>query len=397
MVQRADLPGRLNELLHRPLPAPPEHLRQGPFRPGAFGSRLRSERLSAWLGLWLGIAFGVCFVTGVISHGAQEWAFWPSRPVNLYRVTQGLHVATGYVCVPLLLAKFWAVYPKLFTWPPARDLAHAVSRGALFLLVASALVQVVSGLMNTARWYAFGFFFTTVHYWSAWIAIGALLIHVGAQLTVIRRGLGRPARAEPETSALSRRGLLAGVGVAAGVVTLATVGQTVAPLATISLLAPRLPDVGPQGLPVNRTAAGAGVRALVGDPAYRLVVAGPRRLELSLDELTRLPQHTVSLPITCVEGWSATANWTGVRVRDLLDAAGLDPDAPVRVLSLQRRGDYGSSLLHPHHHRDPLTLLALAIDGAPLAPDHGAPCRLIAPNRPGVHQTKWVSRLEPLT
>ena len=40
------------------------------------------------------------------------------------------------------------------------------------------------------------------------------------------------------------------------------------------------------------------------------------------------------------------------------------------------------------------TLVALALHGEPLDRDHGAPARLIAPNRPGVLQTKWLSRLE---
>jgi DMSO/TMAO reductase YedYZ molybdopterin-dependent catalytic subunit len=44
------------------------------------------------------------------------------------------------------------------------------------------------------------------------------------------------------------------------------------------------------------------------------------------------------------------------------------------------------------HDRD--TLLATGIDGEVLHPDHGFPARLIAPNRPGVEQTKWVGRLE---
>ena len=43
---------------------------------------------------------------------------------------------------------------------------------------------------------------------------------------------------------------------------------------------------------------------------------------------------------------------------------------------------------------DDRTLLALDLAGEPLSLDHGFPCRLIAPNRPGVLQTKWVSRLE---
>jgi DMSO/TMAO reductase YedYZ molybdopterin-dependent catalytic subunit len=49
------------------------------------------------------------------------------------------------------------------------------------------------------------------------------------------------------------------------------------------------------------------------------------------------------------------------------------------------------------HAADPLTLLALRINGAVLDPDHGYPCRIIAPSRPGVLQTKWVTRLEVLT
>lgn len=391
---------RIGELLHRPLPALPDSARRGPFAAGAFRSRLRSERVSAWLGLWLGVAFGVCFVTGLISHGIQHppgWFTWPSRPVNLYRVTQGLHIVSGFAAVPLLLAKFWAVYPKLFSWPPARDAAQAVARLSLLVLVVSALFQVATGVLNVARWYdPFGFFFTVAHYWTGWIAIGAMLIHIGAQLTTIRRGLGRPAVTEPSEPAgpgLSRRGLFAAVGAAVGVVTVATAGQTVAALAPVSLLAPRRPDLGPQSLPVNKSAVGAGVTEVARDSRYRLVVAGPRPLALSLADLAALPQHTVRLPITCVEGWSADATWTGVRVRDLLDAAGFAADAEIGVESLQRGGLYRASVLAPPHSRDPLTLLALRLNGGTLHLDHGYPCRLIAPNRPGVMQTKWVARL----
>jgi DMSO/TMAO reductase YedYZ molybdopterin-dependent catalytic subunit len=39
------------------------------------------------------------------------------------------------------------------------------------------------------------------------------------------------------------------------------------------------------------------------------------------------------------------------------------------------------------------TLLALDVSGEPLAPDHGAPVRLVGPNRPGVQQTKWVAKV----
>jgi DMSO/TMAO reductase YedYZ molybdopterin-dependent catalytic subunit len=42
---------------------------------------------------------------------------------------------------------------------------------------------------------------------------------------------------------------------------------------------------------------------------------------------------------------------------------------------------------------DPDSLLALRVNGADLSLDHGYPARVIVPNNPGVHNTKWVSAL----
>ncbi len=61
------------------------------------------------------------------------------------------------------------------------------------------------------------------------------------------------------------------------------------------------------------------------------------------------------------------------------------------MTSLQTRGAFDESTLPANFADDDRTLLALALDGEPLAIDHGYPCRIIAPNRPGVLQTKWVS------
>jgi len=390
---------RLTRWLTIPLPAPPATLRRGPLRDGAFPSELRSARLTTWLGLALGAAFGICFGTGLLSHLVQHppaWFWWPSRPVWLYQVTQGVHVATGLACLPLLGVKLWSVYPRLFTWPPFRTVVHALERASVAVLVAAALFQVIGGLLNVMRWYALmPFFFTAGHYWGAWLAAGALLVHIAVQLPTVRSALARtPREPTPAAPGLSRRGLLAGTAAAAGLITLATVGQTVRPLASIALLAPRRPDIGPQRLPVNKTAAAAGIGAEV-DAAYRLVVTGPAgAMELDLGALNAMPQHTVELPIACVEGWSATATWTGVRLRDLVARVGADPEnAEVLVESLERRGRYRTSTVPPTHTRDPLTLIALRLNGQTLHPDHGYPARLIAPARPGVLQTKWVSHL----
>ncbi|MBL7491490.1 molybdopterin-dependent oxidoreductase [Frankia sp. AgB1.9] len=397
----------------RPLPPPPETLRRGPLRAGRFPSRLHDPRVASLLGIWLGIAFTTCFVTGLVSHFMQHpapWLQWPSRPVSLYRVTQGLHVATGLATVPLLLAKLWTVAPLFWKWPPLRSVAGALERLSIVPLIGGALFQLSTGIANIAQWYPFRFFFTVAHYWGAWVTMGALLIHVGAKIVTVRAnvGPGREARAaealragttdristpEPPGGGLSRRGLLTAVAAASGLITVVTVGQSVPGLSDVALLAPRKPDLGPQRLPVNKTAAGARVLTAARDPAYTLEVVGPRPFTLSLAALMAMPHVTSHLPITCVEGWSADGTWTGVRLRDLLDQAEVPHGRSVQVESLESSGPYRLSEVNPSHARDPLTLIATGLHGERLALDHGYPARLIAPNRPGVLQTKWIHRI----
>jgi len=372
-----------------------------------FTSPLHDVRTAAWLGALLGVSFTTCFVTGLTSHLIQHppsWFEWPARPAGLYRVSQGVHVATGIASVPLLLAKLWTVYPHFWASPPVRSIAHGIERLTLLPLVGGSLFMLVTGTMNLARWYAFGFDFTATHYAVAWITVGGLVAHVGAKWAVARAALWPPRTADPiapatpplpRTGGVSRRGFLGAVGAGAGALTLVTAGQTVHPLRALSVLGPRDPAVGPQGFPVNKSAVGAGVVAAATDPAFRLTVDGivARRLSLSLDDLRSLPQHEATLPIACVEGWSASARWRGVRVRDLLDMAGAPRSATARVVSLQARSRYRTSDLHAGQVDDPDTLLALEVNGEPLHLDHGYPLRLIAPNRPGVQQTKWVTRV----
>jgi DMSO/TMAO reductase YedYZ molybdopterin-dependent catalytic subunit len=86
--------------------------------------------------------------------------------------------------------------------------------------------------------------------------------------------------------------------------------------------------------------------------------------------------------------------WTGVSLPDLLRAVASEPGVPVTVTSREKAGLYSTSVLPGEHTADPITLLALRLNGERLDLDHGFPCRIIAPNRPGVLQTKWVTKLE---
>jgi DMSO/TMAO reductase YedYZ molybdopterin-dependent catalytic subunit len=361
---------------------------------------LRSTAITARVGIALGVAVAVCFLTGLISHfiqHPQSWFYWPTRPVWLYRLNQGLHVGSGIAAIPLLVVKLWSVYPKLFERPIIGGLARQLERASILVLMASMLFQLSTGLLNIAKWYPFKFFFTTGHYAMAYVAAGAVLVHIGVKLPVIRRALGEPLEEIPTgelRAGPSRRTVLVGTGIAAAVATVLTAGQTVPWLRRASLLAPRSGE-GPQGMPVNRTAREAGVVDSAQSGDYRLTVAnGATQKTFTLAELAAMPQSTQQLPIACVEGWSATAEWSGVVLATLIEAVGGSPDADVRMISLEGPGPYSRTTLPAPHARDPLTLIALKINGETLNLDHGYPCRLIAPSRSGVLQTKWLSRIE---
>jgi hypothetical protein len=376
-----------------------------------FTSRLRSPAVTARIGLWLGITFGLAFVTGIISHWAQTpspWLPFPTSPSWGYRVTQGLHVTAGTAAVPLLLVKLWTVFPKLLARPPralGELLLHGLERVSIAVLVASAVFQLATGLANAAQWYPWHFDFRPTHYALAWVAIGSLVLHIAVKLPVIRTALGSDVESTrqdrvgmaDQPGVLSRRGLLRTTWVASGVAVLATAGASVPWLRRVSVLAVRSGN-GPEGPPINHTASYRGVVAAATSAAYHLtVVHGDREERLTLADLRAMPQTTASLPIACVEGWSAGATWTGVPVRDLLDRVGAPAGSEVLVESLQQHGGERVSTLAGNFSDHPHTLLALELEGEPLSLDHGFPCRLIAPDRPGVLQTKWVGRLEVTT
>ena len=79
-----------------------------------------------------------------------------------------------------------------------------------------------------------------------------------------------------------------------------------------------------------------------------------------------------------------------------LQLGGADPAAVEQafVRSLQPVGVLSKASLSGDQVRHPDALLALKVAGADLSLDHGFPARIIVPALPGVHNTKWVGRIE---
>ncbi len=414
-----------------------------PARSGrrAWRSPLRGLWLTSVLAVVLLAGLTILAVTGLLSYAAYDpllpgndqtpgagllrfYMFsWPTDPSWLYRVDQGVHITLGLALLPVVLAKLWSVLPRLFAWPPVRSLAQVLERVSLIMLVGGVLFEFATGILDIQNYYVFPFSFYTAHLYGAWVFIAGFVIHValkfprmvtGLRSRSLRRELRTPLAqttpeepdpaddatpglraARPRAPTISRRGLLAAIGGASVTLAGLVVGQSIGGLARrTSLFGPRgLSATAPHYLPVNRTATSIGLTAADVGPAYRLTLVGARTVTLARNQILALPQHAVELPIACVEGWSVSAHWTGVRLADLARLAGMPAPAGARVNSIQQVGAFKSAVLSGAQVADPQSLLAVTLNGHVLPWDHGYPARTIIPDAPGVHNTKWVSKI----
>jgi len=425
-----------DEEARRP-PSPPLP-RGGPFRRSSWKSPLRGPWLASFLSSALLPLIAICALTGFLSHAAYETDLsgnalfdegvdfyffdWPTSPAWLYVATQGLHIITGLAAIPILLAKLWAVIPQLFERPGARSFAHVLDRIALSLLVGGALFVFATGVLNIQIYYPFGFSFVPAHYFGSIVFLAGLALHIVTKLGVMRsafreRGVVAPlkedlehtrpepplegrhtsAPADPAPPTMTRRLLIGTVG--AGSVGLAAMGtgQVVGgPLRDLTFLAPRGESAGdgPNDFMVNKTFEAVDIPMEKVGPGWRLrIEGGERPATLTREDLLGMELIEADLPIACVEGWSTTQRWTGVRLTELARLAEIDSPGGLQVRSLQADGPLRQASLNRGQIESPDSMLALMVNGADLSLDHGFPARLMVPALPGVHNTKWVGEM----
>jgi DMSO/TMAO reductase YedYZ molybdopterin-dependent catalytic subunit len=138
----------------------------------------------------------------------------------------------------------------------------------------------------------------------------------------------------------------------------------------------------------------------VGDvPTYEagqwdLTIGGlvERPFTVDLDELRAMPSVTLTFDIHCVTKWSKfDTSWTGVRVRDLLDLAGVQPSA-THVIEHAEFG-YTTNIPLADITTDE-AIVAYAYEGGDIEPIHGGPVRIVIPHLYFWKSAKWVRELE---
>jgi hypothetical protein len=131
--------------------------------------------------------------------------------------------------------------------------------------------------------------------------------------------------------------------------------------------------------------------AEAGASASSLNIGTPGLL-LTMEELRKLPRVDLVTEFKCIEGWSQITRWTGVRLRDFIDAyppATVNGRVPRYVYMETPDGDYycGYDMAAARH---PQSTLVMEMSGQPLAPEHGAPLRLHMPIKYGYKQIKRI-------
>lgn len=128
-------------------------------------------------------------------------------------------------------------------------------------------------------------------------------------------------------------------------------------------------------------------------PGWSLKVGGlvTRPTVLSLDQLMRMPRTAMRIRHHCVEGWSAVAEWQGVRLSEIANLVGVSREVQYVDFRSFDNGYWSSwdleSALHPQ------TILAFGMNGRALYPDHGAPLRLYSPVKLGYKTVKYLTEV----
>jgi DMSO/TMAO reductase YedYZ molybdopterin-dependent catalytic subunit len=336
------------------------------------------------------------------------------------------------VALFLVICAIYGLLIRLTTSPQRRESALRGALVGLGLAVALSFIELALGFPQAGAWLSILWLLVLFGLWGG--ALGWLLSEA------------QPALTQADDAQLSRRAFLTLVG--GGVLTVSVGSLGLTELLTAEPGGPARTQAGPEGEPSpsetasprpqpnptagpqpSQTEPGPSATELANriEPApgtrpeitsnndfyqidinafpvridvnkWRLEVEGlvENPLSLTLAEIRDFPEVTQIITLSCISNsvggdLISTSRWTGVRLKDILERAGLKPGAQ-EVAVESEDGFYESVSMQDA--MDERTLLVYEMNGVPLPPAHGYPLRIYIPNRYGMKQPKWIQRLE---
>jgi DMSO/TMAO reductase YedYZ molybdopterin-dependent catalytic subunit len=114
---------------------------------------------------------------------------------------------------------------------------------------------------------------------------------------------------------------------------------------------------------------------------------------LTYADLMSLPMESRLVKLTCVEGWSFTAKWTGPTLASIFEQAGVKPDAKT-VIFHTADDSAGFTSLDLQYILGNRTIIALKLNDVTLPANRGFPFQVVAEGKFGYKWAKWVQRIE---
>ena len=132
----------------------------------------------------------------------------------------------------------------------------------------------------------------------------------------------------------------------------------------------------------------------VNESTYRLTITGlvNQTVEYTYaDVINGFQKYQKVVTLHCVEGWSVKILWAGFLLKDLLNEAGISPEAVVVIFYAY---DGYSTSLPLNYVLDNDILIAYKMNGLTLPPERGFPFQLVAESKYGYKWIKWITQIE---
>ena len=288
----------------------------------------------------------------------------------------------------------------------ASSLARRASATGFALLMWAVTLLVIVPLLGgglAGRYLRHGALYTT-----AWLFF-VYLIYGAALILCSKLYLEKPMGGEKGASIVSRRRIVRGIGYAVLAVGIYDIGKSLfqswwqSGSGRVRGGDGVFPNIDNLALEVTPTADFYQVSKNAFDPEvdagrWRLEIAGlvENPVSYTYDEIKSLPYVDQNATLACISNevggdLIGTALWRGVRLKELLERAGLK-DGAVDI-ALKASDDYTDSIPIERAMNE-ATLLAYEMNGEPLTPAHGFPLRLLVPGIYGMKNVKWITRVE---